>query len=264
MNARVCPYLMISGSTVDPRISQAGQRFKPVRKIRTWMDEPKEKLSAAELTRKYVDRHPSIRDCISKDLVNFSSLSRLIMKELGVKNEEAVLAASRRYAMKLSKTDFEGDILKVFEESRLELKTRICIVVAKNEWIVLKNLEDIVRKLLADKSTMQVLQSANAITVISEDKHLPSITRAIGQDHIVSVKENLAEITVRSPARIEETPGAFAYIMTMLSSQGINLVEALSCYTDTIFIVSREDMMPAFNILSSCIEDRIVPENSTK
>jgi len=225
------------------------------------MDEPKEKLSAAEMTRRYIDRHPSIRDCISKDLVNYSSLSRLIMKELGVKNEEAVLAASRRYAMKLSKTDFEGAIMSVFEESRLELKTRICIVVAKNEWIVLKNLEEVVKKILGDKSTMQVLQSANAITVISEDKHLPSIVNAIGTDHVVNVKENLAEITVKSPPTIEETIGAFAYLMAMLSEQGINLLEAVSCYTDTIFIVSRDDMMAAFDILSSVIEGRIVQEN---
>jgi hypothetical protein len=225
------------------------------------MDEPKEKLSAAEMTRRYIDRHPSIRDCISKDLVNYSSLSRLIMKELGVKNEEAVLAASRRYAMKLSKTDFEGAVMSVFEESRLELKTRICIVVAKNEWIVLKNLQEVVKKILGDKSTMQVLQSANAITVISEDKHLPSIVNAIGNDHVVSVKENLAEITVKSPPVIEETPCAFAYLMAMLSEQGINLLEAVSCYTDTIFIVSREDMMAAFDILSSVIEGRIVQEN---
>jgi len=226
------------------------------------MDQPKEKLSVAELTRKYIDRHPSVRDCISKDLVNYSSLSRLVMKETGVKHEEAVLAASRRYAAKLSKTDSEGEIMRVFEESRLELKTRICIVVAKNEWIVLRNLEDVVKKILSEKSTMQVMQSANGITVISEDKYLPSITRAIGEDHIISVKQNLAEITVKSPARIEETRGAFAYLLSMLSEQGINLLEAVSCYTDTIFIVSRDDMMDAFHILSSCIEDRIVPENS--
>lgn len=226
------------------------------------MDEPKEKMSAAELTRKYIDRHPSIRDCISKDLINYSSLSRLIMKELGVKNEEAVLAASRRYAMKLAKTDAEGAVMRIFEQSRLELKTRICIVVAKNEWIVLRNLEEVVKKILAEKSTMQVLQSANGITVISEDKHLPTIKRAIGQDHIISEKENLAEITVKSPPAIEETPGAFAYLMTMLSEQGINLLEAVSCYTDTIFIVSREDMMRAFDILSTIIEGRIVPENN--
>src|SRR4030042_644298 len=164
------------------------------------MEEPKEKLSAAELTRRYIDRHPSIRDCISKDLVNYSSLARLIMKDIGIKNEEAVLAASRRYAMKLAKTDAEGAIISLFEQSRLELKTKICIVVAKNEWIVLKNLEDAMKKMLADKSTLQVLTSTRAITV--------------------------------------------------------------SCDTDTIFIVSREDMMRAFDILSSCIEDKIVPRNS--
>lgn len=221
----------------------------------------KGKSSVAETARKYIDRHPSIRDCISKDLINYSSLSRLIMKETGVTHEEAVLAASRRYAAKLAKADFEGDIMRVFEESRLELKTRICIVVAKNEWMVLRNLEDVVRKILADKSTMQVLQSANAITVISEDKFLPLITRSIGEDYILMVKQNLAEVTVKSPARIEETPGAFAYLMSMLSEQGINLLEAVSCYTDTIFIVAREDMMRAFDTLSECIEGSIVPEN---
>ena len=226
------------------------------------MDEPKEKLSAAELTRNYIDRHPSIRDCISKDLINYSSLSRLIMKELGVKNEEAVLAASRRYAMKLAKTDNEGAILKLFEDSRLELKTRICIVVARNEWVVLRNLEEVVKKILGEKSTMQVLQSTNGITVISEDKYLPKIVNAIGQDHVISVKENLGEITVKSPPTIEDTPGAFAYILGMLSEQGINLLEAVSCYTDTIFIVGRDDMMRAFDILSGCIENKIVPVDS--
>jgi predicted regulator of amino acid metabolism with ACT domain len=226
------------------------------------MEPQKEKLSAAELTRKYIDRHPSIKDCISKDLINYSSLSRLIMKETGIRNEEAVLAASRRYAMKLAKTDSEGAITSLFEDSRLELKTKICIVVAKNEWIVLRNLEDVVRKILAEKSTMQVLQSTSAITVISEDKHLPAIVKAIGQDHVIKVRENLGEITVKSPSRIEETPGAFAFVMSLLSEQGINLIEAVSCYTDTIFIVSREQMMHAFDILSLCIEDKIVPKNS--
>lgn len=225
------------------------------------MEEPKGKLSAAEITRKYIDRHPSVKDCISKDLVNYSSLSRLIMKETGIKNEEAVLAASRRYAMKLAKSDSEGAVISLFEDSRLELKTKICIVVAKNEWIVLKNLEDVMKKILADKSTLQMLQSTSAITVISEDKHLPSIIKAIGQDHIMKVRENLGEITVKSPARIEDTPGAFAFVMSMLSEQGINLLEAVSCYTDTIFIVERDEMMRAFDILSSCIEDRIVPKN---
>jgi len=34
----------------------------------------------------------------------------------------------------------------------------------------------------------------------------------------------------------------------------------MSCYTDTLFVVSREDMMRAFDILSSVIEGRVGPE----
>ena len=48
----------------------------------------------------------------------------------------------------------------------------------------------------------------------------------------------------------------------MLSEQGVNLLEAISCYTDTIFIVTRDDMMRAFDILSGCIEDRIIASNN--
>ena len=225
------------------------------------MDAPKGKLSAAELARNYIDRHPSIRDLISKGLINYSSLARLIMKDLGIKNERAVLAACRRYSMKLPKTDSEGAIIKVFEQSRLELRTRICIVVAKNESIVLKNIDKVARKFLAEKSTMLVLQSTNAISVISEDKHLPDLLRAIGEDHIITVKENLAEITVKSPPVIEEIAGAFSYLMTMLSEQGISLSEIVSCYADTILVVKRKDIMTAFDILSKVIEGKIVRDN---
>ena len=39
------------------------------------------KESLAEKTRVYIDAHPSIKDCVSKGLINYSSLARIIMKE---------------------------------------------------------------------------------------------------------------------------------------------------------------------------------------
>lgn len=210
--------------------------------------------SNAELTREYIDSHPSIRDCISKDLINYSSLARQIMREAGLKNEEAILAACRRYALKLSKSDFEGRIISLLEESNLEIKNRICIVIAKNEWTVLQNLAGVVRSILEEKSALQIIQSSNAITVMSEDKHLPEIQKAIGEQNIIRVREDLAEITVKSPSRIEDIPGAFAYICSMLAENDINLVEAVSCYTDTIFVVEKDVVMRAFDILSKIIE----------
>jgi len=212
------------------------------------------KKSTAELTREYIDSHPSIRDCISKDLINYSSLARQIMNELGLTHEEAILAACRRYALKLSKSDFEGQIISLFKESTLEVKTRISIVIAKNDWVVLRNLEEVVKKILAEKSVCQIIESSSAITVMSEDRHLPMIQKAIGDEYILRVREDLAEITVKSPSRIEDIPGSFAFISSILSENGINLVEAVSCYTDTIFVVQKEVVMKAFDILSHIIE----------
>jgi len=221
-----------------------------------------EKKSIAELTRDYIDAHPSIRDCISKDLVNYSSLARKIMTELGLTHEEAILAACRRYAMKLSKSDFEGQIISLFRDSTLELKTRICIVISKNDWVVLKNLEEVVRKILTEKSVCQVIESSSAITVMSEDRHLAMIQKAIGEEYILRVRKDLAEITVKSPSRIEDIPGSFAFISSILAENGINLVEAVSCYTDTIFVVEKDVVMRAFEILSRIIEggSRRAPE----
>jgi len=128
------------------------------------------KKSTAELTREYIDSHPSIRDCIGKDLINYSSLARHIIMDTNLKNEEAILAACRRYALKLARSDFEGQIIALLKESTLEIKNRICIVIAKNDWIVLRNLENVVKQILNEKSVLQIIQSSNAITVMREEK----------------------------------------------------------------------------------------------
>ncbi len=215
-------------------------------------DAPRE--SIAERTRMYIDAHPSVKDCISKDLINYSSLARLIMKELGIGNEEAVMIACRRYAVKLGHQDHEGEILRVLRDSRLELKTRIAIITAKNDWTVLHRLEVIFKKLLNEKSIMQIIQGTHAITIISDEKLKNEVVSLVGQENILKVRMGLVEISVRSPERITETSGVYAYLANNLSDGGINVVESVSVFTDTIFIVREEDMMKAYSILSRCIE----------
>ncbi len=215
-------------------------------------ESPKE--SIAERTRTYIDSHPSIKDCISKDLINFSSLARLIMKDMGVKNEEAVMIACRRYAMRLGKHDHEKEILKVLGNSRLEVKTKICIVTAKNDWTVLHRLESIFRKLMNEKAIMQAIQSAQAITIIADEKLKGEVVDAVGKENVLKVRQDLVEISVKSPEVIVETSGVYATLVSSLAEGGLNIVETASCYTDTIFIVNEADMIVAYSILSKCIE----------
>jgi hypothetical protein len=219
------------------------------------MKEQSQKESIAERTRVYIDAHPSVKDCISKDLINYSSLARLIMKDLGIKNEEAVMIACRRYAVKLSKRDHERDILRILANSRLEVKTKICIVTAKNDWTVLQRLETVFQKLINEKAIMQVIQGAQAITVIADEKLKNEVVNAVGRENILKVRQDLVEITVKSPERIVETSGVFAFLASNLAENNVNVVETVSCYTDSIFIVNEADMIYGYSILTKVIEN---------
>ncbi len=144
------------------------------------------------------------------------------MKDLGISNEEAVMIACRRYAVKLGRQDHEKEILRVLMNSRLELKTKIAIITAKNDWTVLHRLEVIFKKFLNEKSIMQVIQGAHAITIIADEKLKNEVVTAIGQENLLKIRLNLVEISVKSPEKITETSGVFAYLANTLAEGGIN------------------------------------------
>ena len=213
------------------------------------------KESLAERTRAYIDAHPSVKDCIAKGLINYSSLARMIMKELSVDNEEAVMIACRRYAGRLNTTsDHELSILKILKDSRLEMRTKTCIVTAKNDWTVLHKMDNLFKDLWNENSIMQCVQSASAVTIIADSMLRERIVDTVGRFNIIKIRENLVEIAVKSPEKIVDTSGVIAYLITNLSDAGINIEETVSCHTDTIFIVGEKDMINAYSVLTKCIQ----------
>ena len=170
------------------------------------------------------------------------------MKDLEVGNEEAVMIACRRYASKLSvTTDHELAILSVLKDSRLEMRTKTCIVTAKNDWTVLHKMDNLFKDLWNENSIMQCVQSASAVTIIADRMLKERITDTVGRFNIIKVRENL-------PEKIVDTAGVIAYLITNLSDAGINIEETVSCHTDTIFIVNEPDMINAYSVLTKCIQ----------
>jgi hypothetical protein len=63
-------------------------------------------MNITKLTESYIAEHPSVKDCLKKGFINYSSLTRQICKDLNLdakKNFDAVLIACRRYYRKISK-----------------------------------------------------------------------------------------------------------------------------------------------------------------
>ncbi len=218
------------------------------------MTKMQSKESIAERTRAYIDSHPSIKDCVSKDLINYSSLARLVMKELGVGNEEAVMIACRRYAQRLGGSDHEQEILRILKDSRLEMRTKLCIITAKNDWTVMHKMDNLFRDLWNEKTIVQVVQSTNAVTIICDKMLKDRIMDTLGRFNVIKVRDDLVEIAVKSPESIVDTSGVIAYLINNLSDAGINIEETISCHTDTIFVVSKDSMIDAYSVLSRTIQ----------
>lgn len=204
----------------------------------------------ARQVREYLESRPSVLDAYKLDIVNFSALSRLVSRELGIRKSEAVLAACRRFPIEKVKGYREDSVRRVLKKSRIETRTKVAAVTVDQGVDVLQRLGDVVEELLDENRTCRLIQVSQGTVIIVDDDAVPRVTKKLREGQVIGVRKGLVELAVTSPESIESTPGLLAYLSTALASRGINMVEVLSCYTDTIFLLERKDMTAAVDLLS--------------
>ena len=204
-----------------------------------------------KLTESFISEHPSVKDCLKNGLINYSSLSRKIAFDLKLgpkKNFDAILIACRRFKIKLKKEEaFEAQILKVLKESKVEIKNKIIAVVLEKD-IFFGNLLNLQKEIKRNNEIFRIIEGLTAITIITSEEFLDAIKKKF-KNKIIIENKNLAEITIKSPKEIETTPGIYAYVCSLFGENDINIVETLSCWTDTIFLVKENDVGKAMGLL---------------
>lgn len=208
-------------------------------------------MSITKLTENYILEHPSIKDCLKNGLINYSSLSRQIANELKLdlkKNFDAILIACRRFKRKLKKEEIhENKILKILKESKIEVKNKVVAIVLEKD-IFFENLINLEKEIKKSKEIFRIIEGVSAIMVITTEDFLPLINKYF-KNKIILENKNLAEITIKSPKEIETTSGTYAYICSLFGENNINIVETLSCWTDTIFLINEGDVGKAMGLL---------------
>ncbi len=208
--------------------------------------------SVAEQVRAYLDTHPVLADAIRLRIGNYSAIARRVSEDLGLAGGEAVLAACRRYP-RGTESFRETGIRRVLRKSRIETRTKVAAITVVQSVDVLQRLGDVVEELLDENSLCRLIQVSRGTVIIVDEDSVPRVTRPLRENQLISVRKNLIEVAVTSPESIEETPGLLRHLAGVLSAQGINIVEALSCYTDTIFLLDNSDLSAATSVLSTAV-----------
>jgi hypothetical protein len=210
--------------------------------------------STASHVREYIDLHPSIKDCVRMEIVNLSALARRIVDEVEeVGSEEAALVACRRYEVDPSEEINEDAIRRVLGRSKLEMRTKVAVVTVRPSPRVRRRLDEALEGADGSNAPLHVIRGSAGVTVVTDDEAADAVVEELGEAEVMSRRSGLVELVVTSPEVIEETPGILAYLATTLSSRGINLVEVVSTYRDTIFVIDEEDLPPAFEILNEIV-----------
>jgi hypothetical protein len=210
--------------------------------------------STADETRSYIDEHPSIREALREDLVNFAFLARKIQAEREIRNGEAVEMACRRYHQELRAEKGRSPGLdRVLSRSRLEVRSRVALLRIREDAAILDRLYQIGRGLLPSlrrRGMFQMYQGTRALTILCEDDLLATLLEAIPARAVLGVERGLASVALRSDVEVEETPGVLATFAEALYRQGINCMETVSVYTDSIFVFREESVIPGYAALS--------------
>ncbi len=217
------------------------------------MAKRKPTASTAAVVREYIDTHPSIKDGMRMGVINLSALARKIMEEKGLKSEEAALMACRRYELDPKSRINEDAILKVLRRSKLEIRTKVVTVTVRPSWQMYGKLEKTMNTMRGRDHNLHVIQGTASVTLIMDGAVVREVMDILGEEDVLKKETDLVELIVNSPDVIEDVPGILAFLSTSLSSKGINFLEVISCYKDTMFVIEEKDMMAAFETLNRII-----------
>jgi hypothetical protein len=210
--------------------------------------------SIARRVRDYLEARPALADALRLGIGNYSAIARRIGDDLAIRQTDAIIAACRRYPRGRGESYREAGVRRLLAKSRLETRTKVAAITVSQGPDVLQRLGDVVEELLDESSLCRVIQVSRGVVVIVGEDAVPRVLRPLRESQVIGVRKNLTELAVTSPESIEETPGLLTLLTGVLSARGINIVEALSCFTDTIFLLDAADLPAALLVLSKLLD----------
>ncbi|MBS3107935.1 ACT domain-containing protein [Candidatus Woesearchaeota archaeon] len=206
-------------------------------------------MNFAKIAEDYVRKHPSIKECLNKDMINYSKLARAIMKDADIHlSFDALLISLRRLQRKIKKENNDIRVKDIMKQSKIDVKSKLVAVVMKKE-IYFENEAKVREKIMNHAEVFNAILGVNHLTLITNEEYLPEVDKIFG-NRIVKKHKDLVEIIIRSPVLIEHVPGIMSYIYSLFGDHGINILETLSCYTDTILLIEKKDMAKVVDVLN--------------
>ena len=208
--------------------------------------------STSSRVRDLIGGDPYLLECVSRGIVNYSVLSRIIASEIeastGVKPSiAAVKMALIRLSSKLKRRGLGAE--RVLAYTTLAVQDSIAVVTVPRE--ELGSAFRIASRLASYSRFIQVVQGLRTATIVVAREDLGKVLSTIKSP--LEVIDGQAAIILVSPREIVTTPGVIGLITGYLARHGVNITQIISCYLDTIIVVDSRDAVRAYKVLHELV-----------
>ncbi len=204
-----------------------------------------------------IDDDLSLQDAISRKYGNYTAIARIIKpkveKDLGRKvNFDSLITSVKRVKPRLELAQRQG-IEGVLSDSVVNVRTDV----AKLSVEKTKRTLEASRIMMASyqEEFLQVSESNSSVTMVFDQKLLPSIQKKFTDEDILDEQSDLAAVIVHSPKEIVRTAGVVLAIYARIAENHINIEDTVSCFTDTIIVIRMEEAARTFSTLTDLISE---------
>ncbi len=216
-------------------------------------------VSIAHIVEKIIRQKPFIEESIRRGIISYGGLADMLLpkieEELGKKvKHPAVMMALRRFADKAKEKTIKD--IKFKEQTDIIVRSNlIAITVYKTPESkeLIRKIQEIIN--LKEGDFMSTISGINEITIITNKRREKNILKIVKQEEIKNITKNISSLSINIPENSTETVGLFYTITRSLAWENISIIEIVSTWSETSYILNTKDISKAFDTIKNLIEE---------
>ncbi len=212
-------------------------------------------ITVPDVVFKIVKETPYIEEALGRNLINLSSLARMIRERVEKETKKsvklgAIIVALTRLQQSIDKTTTSQPVLKGLGD--LTVRSNLIEWTFANRESLIDKQRKLIHSIGNDKAIFcNISTSIHETTIIASRGIATIIEQTFSDEKLISKFESICSITIRLPMETVRVPGVYYHVLKYLAWENINLVEVFSTYTELTLFFLEKDIDRAFSILNT-------------
>ena len=220
-------------------------------------------ITISQVVDHYLQHTPYIEQSLEQDLINLSSLARLLQPEIEKKLQKkiklgAILMDLKRKKRKLIE-DLNGLENALKELGDISVRSNLIEFTFVNSDTLKYKHAKLLANIDNNKNVfLTVTHGVFETTLFGSESLADKIAKIFKGEECLAILRNLSSITIRLPKSTIRIPGIHYAILKQLAWENINVIDSVSTYTEFTIVLDKSDVDRAFSVLNKYLGNKSI------